>query len=309
MSDKKDMYFLIFALLFGLLFSNLTLFSQETRIQWKRSEPVTRPELQLFHSPHAIDLSTATTLQKWDVEFEIAHRFIPTTGAGIRYFYGLDGPVNMRLALGLAPTDRMIITLGRSNYNDNIDLKLKYKFLQLPETAIPFLMALEVGGAWNSWPEYSEIRNRDKLNKRNFQGFGQLILNTMLHKKMGLGLVPAYLYNSDIRWGPETDDSEIKDIFRLGTYAQYYVSSFWSVLIEWAPYISGYKSLPGQTYNPLSFGIELETGGHFFKIFLTNSQYLNSSQYLAGADICASRNDWRIGFVITRLLRFGKKWK
>lgn len=309
MADNKYSHYFVTVSLLFLIFFDLQVFSQESKIQWKRSEPATRPELQLFHSPHAIDLPTATTLQKWDVEFEIAHRFIPTTGSGIKYFYGLDGPVNMRLALSLALSNRMIIALGRSNYNDNIDLKLKYKFLQFPETSLPILMAVELGGAWNSWPEYYEIRNRDKLNKRNLQGFALLIVNTLLGKKLGLGLVPGYLYNSDIRWGPETNNSEVKDTFRLGTYAQYYMSSFWSVVMEWAPYISGYKSLPGQEYNPLSFGIELETGGHFFKIFLTNSQYLNASQYLAGADIPASRNDWRIGFVITRLLRFGNKWK
>ncbi len=77
--------------------------------------------------------------------------------------------------------------------------------------------------------------------------------------------------------------------------------------MEWSPYLAGYKSLPGQENNPLSYGIELETGGHFFKIFLTNSQYLNSSQYLAGADIPVENNDWRFGFMITRLLKFSKK--
>jgi hypothetical protein len=85
------------------------------------------------------------------------------------------------------------------------------------------------------------------------------------------------------------------------------VSPSWSVLLEWAPYISGYKSLIEQEYNPFTFGIELETGGHFFKIFLSNSKFINDSQYLAGADIAASEWNWRLGFMITRLLKFGKK--
>lgn len=281
--------------------------AQETSIRWKRSEPVVTPELQLFHSPHALDLPTTTTLQQWDMEFEISHRFIPTTGAGINDFYGLDGPVNMRLALGLALTDRMVVTLGRSNFNDNVDLLLKYKFLQFRHTKAPTLLAIQLGGAWNSKPAYSEITSRSKADSRNFQAFGQLVINTLFAKKLGIGLVPSYLYNTDIRWGEETGTTEIKDTFRLGTYAQFYVSPLWSVLVEWTPYLSGYKQLIGQEENPLSFGIELETGGHFFKTMLTNSPYLNGSQYLAGADLPVNHNDWRIGFMITRLLKITRK--
>jgi hypothetical protein len=43
------------------------------------------------------------------------------------------------------------------------------------------------------------------------------------------------------------------------------VSPSWSVLLEWAPYISGYKSLIEQEYNPFTFGIELETGVTFLR--------------------------------------------
>lgn len=275
---------------------------QNPNVSWKRTAPETQPDLQLFHSPHSIDLPTATTLQKLDMEFEISHRFIPPTSVGIDGFYGLDGPVNMRIALGLALSNHSIVTLGRSNFNDNIDLTLKYKFFELRSYPLPVLMAVQLGGAWNSNPSYLVIANRDKINLRNFQAFGQVILNSMYKKKFGIGLVPSYLYNTDIRF-----DNETKDTFRLGINAQYYVGQFWSIMIEYLPYISGYRSLIEQRHNPLSFGIELETGGHFFKIFMTNSRYINSTQYLAGADLPVENNDWRLGFVITRLLRFGKK--
>ena len=301
---KNNLRFTVIIILMFLV--NVSALSQERKAGWQRSEPVTQPELQLFHSPIAIDLPTATTLQQWDFEFEVSHRFIPTTGSGFKNFYGVDGPAHIRLAFGFAPTDRMIIKLGRTNFNDNIDLWLKYKFLQIRHPKFPFLVALKVGGAWNSYPEYPEIQDRSRTAARNYQAFGQIIINTLIGKKLGIGLVPSYLYNTDIRWGPETGTTEIKDTFRMGTYLQYYVSPVWSLLWEWSPYISGYKSLVAQEHNPMSFGIELETGGHFFKIFLSNSQYINTSQYLAGADIPVDRNDWRIGFMISRLLKFVK---
>lgn len=288
-------------LITGLIFFSGMANAQSGKVRWKRQAAATQPELQLFHSPHAVDLPTATTLRKWDVEFEISHRFVPTLGEGIDNLYGLDGPVDMRIALGLALSNRLVVTAGRSNVQDNIDLDFKLKILQLRSNSLPLLAAVRAGGAWNSRTTYARLFERDKTDKRNFQAFGQLILNTLLFKKLGVGVVPSYLYNADIRWVSET-----KDILRLGAYLQYYMSPLWSVLVEWSPYISGYKSGIGQENNPLTFGIELETGGHFFKIFLTNNKYLNSSQYLAGADIPVSRNDWRLGFGITRLLKFVK---
>lgn len=302
----KMKFFGILLILIVVLISDKG-WGQESRIKWQRRTPVTQPDLQLFHSPHGIDLPTATTLQKWDTEFEISHRFVPTTSSGIEGWYGLDGPVNMRLALGLALSNRLVITLGRSNYNDNVDFGVKYKVLQIQHEQLPALVAVRCGGAWNSDPKYREIADRSKTDLHNFQAFGQLILNSSFRKRLVVGLVPSYLYNADIRWGPETDNTETKDIFRLGTLVQFYVSPLWSMLIEWSPYLAGYKHLPAQENNPMSFGIELETGGHFFKLFLTNNQYLNTSQYLAGTDIPVEENDWRMGFMITRLLKISKK--
>lgn len=265
--------------------------AQDKQIRWQRTQASTEPELQLFHSTQSVNLPTAETLQKGDFEFEISHRFIPTINEGSDVLYGLDGPVNMRLALGYAINNRMIITLGRSNVKDNTDLHYKYKFLQIRGEKVPVLVAGRVGAAWNT-----EVDGRDKGDTDNFQYYGQLIINTLLNKKLGIGVVPSYLYNSHIYC------EDTQDTFSLGLNGQFYVSSLWSLLAEWSPTVTGWRS----SHNPVAFGIELETGGHFFKIILTNSYLLNPSQFLTGADIDFNDAEWRIGFNITRLLKFSK---
>ena len=57
-------------------------------------------------------------------------------------------------------------------------------------------------------------------------------------------------------------------------------------------------------YDAAACGIELETGGHVFKILLTNSVFLNPSQYLVGAEHRFKADEWRLGFNVTRILRF-----
>ncbi|HEX2867405.1 MAG TPA: DUF5777 family beta-barrel protein [Ignavibacteriales bacterium] len=278
------------ALIFlSVLLLSACLMAQEGKIEWKRTAAAPPQNIHLFPSTQAFSLPTAEMLQRGNLQFEISHRFYPFIKTGYKTFYGLDGPVNMRLALGYAIWDNFTVTLGRSNFNGNVDLRAKYKFLQVPGAFLPVVSAFRLGGAWNT-----ETGERSSTDKRNFQFYGQLIVNTFYRKTLGLGLVPSYLYNSNI-FTPETEHS-----FTMGTYIAGYITHSLGLIFEWNPTISGYRLKA----NPVAFGIEINTGGHFFKILLTNSTLMNPSQYLAGAPDAVKDNSWRLGFNITRLFGF-----
>ena len=169
---------------------------------------------------------------------------------------------------------------------DNIELLLKYKAVQIKHKTVPVLLSLRGGIAYSG-----EIYDPVKNNSRRYQYYGQLILNTMIQKKIGIGLVPTYLYNAHIFC------VDPQYALTLGSYIQYYVSPRWSLLAEWNPTVSGWR----QTYDSMTLGLELETGGHFFKIFMTNNDKVNTAQYIAGADKDFPDGDFRIGFMITRI--------
>ncbi len=274
----KTIVFILVSLILSLTLS-------QAQVRWKKKK-VERPvDLLLFHSTQVVNLPTTEVLNKGEFQFEISHRFLPPIDAK-KTFFGLDGPAYMRLALGYVPVKNVAVTLGRSNNQDNYDLRIKYKFLQWANATAPLIAAVQAGTAWNT-----EVTDRETSDPKNFQYYGQLVLNTLLFKKLGIGLVPSYLYNSHI-YCDKTQYS-----FTMGSYVQFYISPMWSLLVEANNTISGWRN----QYDSYTFGIELETGGHFFKIFLTNAAALNPSQFLAGADL---KNQWRLGFNITRLLTF-----
>lgn len=281
---KRNLTFVFFLL--ALL--PVAVYAQEEKIEWKRSQTAAPTELHLFHSTQAFSLPTAEMLQKGNLQFEISHRFFPTVNTGIKNFFGLDGPVFMRLALGYALTDNLSLTLGRSNLNGNVDLRLKYRLLQVPNSFLPVVAALRLGAAWNT------ETGRNSTDSRNYQYYGQLIVNALYQNVLGLGIVPSYLYNSNIF------TRDIEHTVTLGTYIEGYLTHRFGLIFEWNPVISGYRL----NANPMAFGFEINTGGHFFKILLTNSTYLNPSQYLAGADDPVKGKNWRLGFNITRLFGF-----
>jgi len=256
-------------------------------ISWQRSDPEGPGAVIVFTSNHAVNYETAGTSSKGNLEFQIYHRFFPPLSEGYEHLYGLDGPVNMRLGFGYALTDDIMITLGRSNVDDNLDLRGKWRFFQMPHDDYPVMMAVQGGIAWNTG-----LFNRDDTDGRNFQYYGQLILNTRILNNLALGAVPSYLYNSDIR------SAEYLDLIALGAYAQYYFTSRLSTIFEFGTVLDG----ESKEYDTFAWGLELQTAGHFFKLFITNGLALNPSQYLAGSDYSLDSDEWRLGFMVTRLI-------
>jgi len=263
--------------------------AQEPPRQWERRMEATEPPLTAFHATQVIALPTAETLARGEWQFEIAHRFRPAISDGSDALYGLDGPVYMRLGLGYAPLDRLLVTVARSNLNDNWDVQAKIRALANDDGPLPLLVALQGGLAWST-----EVPGKEEQDGGKTQYYAQLVVNTLLADRVALGIVPSYLYNvllDDI--DPETD-------LYWGLYGQLFLTDVLSFNAEWN--LGENRGELG--HDPGALGIELETGGHFFKIFLTNSVRLNPSQYLAGTEFPFDPDEWRLGFAITRILRF-----
>lgn len=263
--------------------------AQQRPERFQRRLEATQAPTTIFHSTTVINLPTAETIGKGELLFEIGHRFFPAVSEGADALWGLDGPVNMRIGLGYAPTDRLLVTLARSNLLDNYDLQIKLRALELGSENVPLLVALQGGVAWST-----EVPERDATDKGNFQYYGQLIVNALLAERLALGVVPSYLYNTLLdRIDP------VQDLF-WGFYGQLYLSDVVSLMGEWSM-----GDGQGETqYDTGAFGVELETGGHFFKLFLTNSFRLNPSQFLVGSVAKFEPDEWKLGFSITRILRF-----
>ncbi len=278
-----------FFLMFFICFLIIEISAQD--ITWKRtSENTTLTELRLFRSTQVINLPSAETYEKGDFEYEISHRFIPAIDEKGKFF-GLDGPANIRFSLSYAPTDRMTLTLGRGNIDGNVDLAIKYKLLQIRNDVLPSQFSVRVGTALSTnFPS----QERKIFDSDNFQFFAQGIFNTLYERTLGLGVVPTYLYNSNIY------SAERFYSFTFGSYAQIFLSDKWSVMLEWNPTVTGYRS----KFNPLSLGFELDTGGgHFFKFIFSNSVDLNTSHFINGASKQFFKTSPSFGFNLTRILK------
>ena len=237
--------------------------SQDRPVRWQRTSDPTAIPVTVFHSPQSVNLPTAETLLAGEWQFEISHRFLPPFSAGSDALWGLDGPVFNRLGLAFAFHDRGMLTLQRTNLNDNLDLNLKVRVFEADAGSVPVMVAVVGGAAWNG-----DAPVLLDGSTRPWQYYGQLTANVMLGRRLALGVVPSFLQN------PRLNAPEVQTTLSVGILGQLYLSPHVSVLGEWN--IS--EERIGQEHDVASFGIELETGGHFFKVVTSNSVRLNPAQ-------------------------------
>jgi hypothetical protein len=251
----------------------------------------------IFHSPQSANLPTAETLQKGQWLFEISHRFSPPVSDGADALWGFDGPVINRLGLAYAASDRVMLGVLRSNLSDNLELNAKARVFEGGSDAVPVMIGLMGGIAWNT-----EAPTGAGADENESQQYAQLMLNTLLGERLAVGIVPTLLRN------PTIEDADSETVFVLGLHGQLYLSDKMSFLAEWI--ISDDRSGPqhpdpnAQAHDSGSFGIEIETRGHFFKVVLSNQQRLNPTQVLGGTAYEFTPGEWRVGFNIQRKLIF-----
>jgi hypothetical protein len=279
------------AVVMMLALGTSSLAAQESDRRWERRSSPAEVPVTVFHSPQSANLPTAEMLRGGEWLFEISHRFLPAVSDGADALWGFDGPVYNRLGLAYAPSDRLLIGVVRSSLHDNLDLSVKARIAQGGGGGLPWMLAAVGGVAWNTEAPFGADDNEA-------QAYGQVIVNVLLGERFALGLVPSVLYNPTIAFVPKETD------FALGLNGQLYVSDQVSFLAEWI--VSPTHPVdPAELENDSgSFGIELETGGHFFKILLTNQVRMNPAQHLAGSPFSFEADEWRVGFNITRLLSF-----
>jgi hypothetical protein len=279
----------------ALLFLALALWATPARAQdtaavhWQRHEGPTEAPLTVFHSTQSANLPTAATRDKGELIFEISHRFEPPFSQGQSALWGLDGPIWNRLGLSYALTDRVLLGVRRTNLQDNLDVRAKVRFLEGGRDVIPFQVAAVGGVAWNTQvPQDAGYQNNE------MQAYAQLVANASLGPKVAVGVVPTFLHN------PRIADANVSNEFVLGMNGQLWLNHDLSLLAEWV----AAPARQGLEYDPVTFGFQIETGGHFFKLLATNSVRPNPTQFLAGTPNPLSLHELRFGFNVTRLLSF-----
>jgi len=224
-----------------------------------------------FWGTRIINLPTAETIDKRGVLFRVSHRFFPPLSIGEDGAYGLDGPAFVLLSLGYAITDRFMITVGRTNLNQEWEAYADYRLFELSESsAVPLSGTLHVGASL-----VGVDKPEGEVWASRFRFSALFSLSWKVTDRLSLLAVPGFASNTNFM----EPDSE--GTFSLGLGGRVLVFDDLSIIGEWVPVLAGYKIFG----NGWGLGLEKKIGGHVFQVFVNNYFGLTAAQFLPGGDL------------------------
>ncbi|NQU88435.1 MAG: hypothetical protein HQ541_22035 [Mariniphaga sp.] len=128
----------------------------------------------------------------------------------------------------------------------------------------------------------------------------QLLLARKFNDNLSIQIAPTYIYRNIV------GDAQLdKNLFALGIGGRYRISG--KVFLN-AEYILVHRENPEyygiKYYNPLSFGVDIITGGHVFQITITNSRSMRENGFIGNTIESWTDGGIHLGFNISRTFIF-----
>jgi hypothetical protein len=139
---------------------------------------------------------------------------------------------------------------------------------------------------------------KDEVNR--FSYATQLLISKKISDRFSVQVSPTWLHYNLINSSNDSNDQFV--IIGLGRGK---ITKRTSIIGEYGYRLT--KFTDADYYNSLSFGIEIETGGHIFQMTAGNSFGITENQTLSYTSSTWSNGGWRIGFNICRTFSLAKK--
>ena len=282
---KKNKIFLILLLAYSFSFSQESLLMKLEN----ESENKSSDEISTFKAIKIINNQSTKQASEKELYLYVSHRFGSING-GIKTLFGLD-IANTKIELLYGLSNNLQIGFSRESLKKTYALNAKYN-LTTQTSKLPITSSFYVSYNYNSSLNediYPNLNNSD----RNFF-FGQLLLSKSFNDKISLQLSPSYAKKGFTETIFEQEDNLI-----LGVASSYRISNRLAFNIEYSsnldrPEISPFSDV-------LSFGIDIETGGHVFQLLFSNTQTIDDVSVMTDAEGSWKNGEIYFGFNILRV--------
>lgn len=234
-----------------------------------------------FKGLKIVNFESTKLVAKNDFTLIVSHRF-GSIENGFDSFFGLDDAVT-RLNFIYGLSDAVNIGVSRSSFQKIYEVSTKYKLLRQVENGSPFTI---VG--------FNSLLINTALDKNNLPliefkhrlGYtAQLLISRKMSTNFSVELAPTFFHDNYVVID-EQDNSQ----FALGFGGRYKLGKRWSLNADYGWHLNRASNSPFK--NPLSIGVDLETGGHVFQMHFTNTQGMNTNTFLG-----QGTGDWTNGTI------------
>jgi hypothetical protein len=236
------------------------------------------------------------------LDVRISHRF-GTLNSGGYNFWGLDQS-NIHLGLEYGILKWLMVGVGRSEFEKTYDGFAKFSILRQSSGAklMPVSISLFSSAAFNSlkWTDPS----KPNYFSSRLSYVGQILIARKISEGLSLQLTPSYVHRNLV-----PTELDPNDLFALGAGGRLKLTKRISLNAEYYYVANPKQNMSTQIYNPLSLGFDIETGGHVFQLFFTNSLGMTEKQFIGATTGQWKKGDVHFGFNISRVFTLKKQEK
>jgi hypothetical protein len=252
-----------------------------------------------FKSTRIMNGHSVEKMPPGQLDVRISHRF-GRINTGAYEFFGLD-QANMHFSLEYGFFKWMMLGVGRGSYEKTFDGFAKFTLLRQSSGAkvMPVSLSLFSSVALKSvkWPD----QTRTNYFSSRLSYVGQVLVARKISQGFSVQLTPSYVHRNLV--ATELDPN---DLFAIGAGGRMKLTKRISLNAEYY-YLANPKTyMSQQVYNPLSVGVDIETGGHVFQLLFTNSLAMIEKGFIGETTGSWLKGDIHFGFNLSRVFTLQK---
>ena len=276
---KKILTFVLVFFAFGFITAQDDLLNQ---LDAEKSD-VKEIETSTFKGLQICNMQSTKLTAKGEWYMLVSHRFGDLTN-GFDNFFGLDNALTKFGGI-YGVSDWLSLGASRHTYHKTYELTAKYKLANQEISGFPVTIV-----GYNTMDINSEKKDATmpglKFNHRLAYTI-QLLISRKFSDSFSLELTPIYVHKNLY-----DGIKDQKSTLLLGSGARYKVAKRLSVNLEYAARLNLPEESVSMYQNPLTIGLDIETGGHVFQLVLSNSQPMNDVAVYTNA-----LGDWNGGSI------------
>jgi len=249
-----------------------------------------------FSATRIVDGSTVKNLDGGVLDFRIAHRF-GRVSEGSQNFFGLDDATT-RIGLDYGITRWLMVGIGHSVLNKENDGFTKIKLLGQRRDGMP--LSLSYVGEMSVQTTLAPILPAgDKwLYRYRLYYANQLLIARRFSDRISLQIMPSIVHYNIV------DDARFSNnTVAIGVGGKIKITKRVAITGEYYYRVTNQDMLynGATTYNTLSAGFEVESGGHVFQLLVTNAQGITERSFIGQTTDSWSKGQLHFGFNISRI--------
>jgi len=274
------------------------------------SLPATEYAFATWKGTKVVNLQTNEMPGEGVLQYTILHRFGAFNQDFVYNFFGLDNAL-VRLTLDYSPKDWLNVGLGHTGFLKTYDAFAKYRLTRQSKGEKNMLVSI-TGFSSVYYANQKFNDNLERATNTRFSFVNELIIARKFTPNFSAQIVPTLVHFNLV----ETPNDN-NTVFALGLAARYKITKMHAITIEYVPQFnansfpefgpSGAITGASDFTNALSIGLDIETGGHVFQLFVTNAQGVAEPYVFAQNQGSWLEGDLHFGFNISRVFTIKKK--